>query len=126
MGLNLYERYMNETTLIDGDLSFTGLSRFGLVNRDLLKDLQYRFENPELEPAHWSIFSECDVNRVAAMLDLQIVMFAYEPTASERISPSSADADYWFDKCPRLQRPEDSGCGTTREPRPNCEELRRS
>ena len=98
LGLNLYERYMNETTLIDGDLSFTGLSRFGLVNRDLLKDLQYRFENPELEPAHWSIFSECDVNRVAAMLDLQIVMFAYEPTASERISPSSADADYWFDK----------------------------
>ena len=98
LGLNLYERYMNETTLIDGDLSFTGLSRFGLVNRDLLKDLQYRFRHPELEPAHWSIFSECDVNRIAAMLDLQIVMFAYEPTSSERIPASTTDPDYWFDK----------------------------
>jgi len=97
LGVNLYARYMEETTLIDNDLSFTGLSRFGLVNRTLLKDVQYKLAAPQEEPAHWSIFSECDVNRVGNLLELQIIMYAYEPSPGERI-PHTTTLGFWSDK----------------------------
>ena len=89
-GIDIYSRYINETTLIDTDLSFTGLSRFGLVNRQMMAKLQYREDSPTIEPAHWSVFSGHDIAKVASLLSVDLVMFLCDANVPFAVSNS-----YW-------------------------------
>lgn len=95
-GLDLYTRYIDTTTLIDSDLCFAGLSRFGLANRTLIAENQYVNRNPAAEPAHWSILSEADVNRAGAMTDCLVVLFVYDPATSEGLFPDRVDNNFWL------------------------------
>lgn len=81
-GLSVYINYMNETSLIDLDVSFSGLSRFGRIDTSLIADLQYKLQSPNTEPAHWSIFSKDDVARLGNMLNVRFVIYAYTGPAA--------------------------------------------
>ena len=96
-GLSVYFKYMSEASLIDLDVSFSGLSRFGRIDPRVIANLQYQIQFPDREPAHWSIFSKDDVGRLANLMKLRFVIYAYTPSKSEIVPPRIAD-DYWIDK----------------------------
>lgn len=106
LGLDLYTKYLDNSTLVDSDLCFSGLSRFGLANRSVISTHQYKNAEPATEPAHWSVRSECDVNRAAGMVGCLIVVFVYDPPASEPPAPTAdvADDDYWLERAGRDSR----------------------
>lgn len=97
-GFSIYHRYMNEASLIDVDVSFSGLSRFGRLDRRIIADLQYKLHDPQAEPAHWTIFSKDDVARLGNLYKLRFVIYAYTPLASETI-PARVPDNYWLNKC---------------------------
>ena len=100
-GLAIYYKYMSEASLIDVDVSFSGLSRFGRIDPRVIAHLQYLVDRPHCEPAHWSIFSKDDVGRLGYLLKLRFVIYAYTPKDSEIVPPRVAD-NYWIDKVANL------------------------
>ena len=97
LGLELYTKYIDQATIIDNDLCFTGLSRFGLVKRSAIAKLQYKEHDPSSEPAHWSVYSECDVNSVATLVNRLVVIFAYDPGSSGNVPNETSDS-FWIEK----------------------------
>jgi len=77
-GIDVYAKYVNECTLIDTDLSFSGLSRLGSINRNLMASLQYRADDPAAETAHWSFYSGQDLVKISELLDVGIAVFLWE------------------------------------------------
>lgn len=95
-GIELYSRYMDSATLIDADLSFSGLSRYGLVGRRLMSDVQYKLADPYQEPAHWSVYSEADVNAAGQLAGARVVVYAYDCRGDP--VPRVISRDFWLTK----------------------------
>lgn len=96
-GLSIYLKYMSEASLIDLDVSFSGLSRFGRIDPRVIANLQYRIQCPDQEPAHWSIFSKDDVARLGYLLKIRFVIYAYTPRSGETV-PHRISEDFWLRK----------------------------
>jgi len=96
-GLDVYCRYMSEASLIDENASFSGLARFGRIDKQLVARLRYFASEPTREPAHWSIFSKDDLARLGSLYNLGFLVYVYTPTASESV-PSVMSSEWWIRK----------------------------
>jgi len=96
-GFELYERHMGKATLIDSDLSFSGLSRYGLVGARVMADVQYKLAEPLTEPSHWSVFSQEDVASIGRLAERRIVIYAHDSTGDSAI-PQTVSTDFWINK----------------------------
>jgi len=96
-GFELYCRYMEEANLVDSNVSFSGLSRFGRVDKKIIANLQYHLTDRSKEPAQWTIFSKNDVARLGNLLSLQFVIYVYTPTDGE-VVPSVVAKSWWLRK----------------------------
>jgi len=75
---SLYYEYRNQLTMVDDQLNFSALSRFGDASEELVYRLQFRGESPAEEPHHFSFFSSEDLGRLASHLDIVVVVYLYE------------------------------------------------
>ena len=95
-GFDLYLRFLNEVSLMDDELSFSGLSRFGSVNPSMVGAYQYKISEPTVEPTHWSIFSEGDVNRIGGICGFRIVLYNYDNSGRQCPKvPDRVPLSYW-------------------------------
>ena len=95
-GFDLYLRFLNEVSLMDDELSFSGLSRFGSVNPSMVGAYQYKISEPTVEPTHWSIFSEGDVNRIGGICGFRMVVYNYDNSGRQCPKvPSRVPLSYW-------------------------------
>lgn len=95
-GFDLYLRFLNEVSLMDDELSFSGLSRFGSVNPSMVGAYQYKTDQPMVEPTHWSIFSQGDVNRIGEICGFRVVMYNYDNAGRQCMPvPDRVPLSYW-------------------------------
>jgi len=99
-GFELYLRYLNETSLTDEELNFSGLSRFGPLNASAVAAHQYKVSEPYTEPAHWSFFSESDVNRIGNLAGVRIVIYNFDNGGRLcQPIPEKINSEYWIKRC---------------------------
>ena len=98
-GFDLYLRFLNEVSIMDDELSFSGLSRFGSVNPSMVGAYQYKSSEPNEEPTHWSIFSEGDVNRIGGICGFRIVLYNYDNSGRQCSPvPGRVPLSFWPDR----------------------------
>jgi len=94
-GFDLYYNYLDTCLLFDEDINFSALSRFGHASRSLVSRYQYKSPSPDEEPTHFSFFSQHDVNRLATLRGLEVVIYAYDDRHFCGRIPAHLDPQYW-------------------------------
>ena len=94
-GFDVYYKYLDTCLLYDDDINFSALSRFGHSSRDIVSRYQYRLTSQLEEPAHFSFFSQHDVNRLGSLQGIEIVIYAYDDRRWAGRIPSHVDPRFW-------------------------------
>ena len=94
-GFDIYYKYLDTCLLFDDDINFSALSRFGHSSKDIVSRYQFKSGNPLDEPAHFSFFSQHDLNRLGSMRGIEIVIYAYDDRSSAVRIPSHLDSQFW-------------------------------
>jgi len=94
-GFDIYYAYLETCLLFDEEINFSALSRFGHTSKAIVSRYQYRTAHPSEEPAHFSFYSQHDVNRLASLRNLEIVVYSYDDRGCSTRIPAHLDRDYW-------------------------------
>lgn len=98
-GFELYLRLLNEVSLMDDELCFSSLSRFGPVNPDLVAAYQYKRSDPSAEPAHWSIYSLGDVGTTGQKCGFRVVLYNYDNSGRQCPPvPARVPLNFWIQR----------------------------
>jgi len=93
----LYYDYRSQLTMVDDNLNFSALARFGDNSKELVNKLQYRGDQSEDEPYHFSLFSSEDVSRLASFLNVAVVLYLYDNVRKPRTPRVLPDgANFWL------------------------------
>lgn len=94
---SLYYSYRKNVTLVDDQLNFSALQRFGDASKQLVHVLQYRGAHDSEEPHHFSVFSSEEVSRLSSFLRVSVVLYLYENGGKPRTPNNLADGnDFWL------------------------------
>ena len=95
---HLYYAYREQVTLVDDQLNFSALQRFGDASKRLVHDLQFRGRDDEQEPYHFSFFSSEEVSRLSSFLRVAVVVYLYENARKPRTPAWMANGNlYWLE-----------------------------
>ena len=94
-GFDIYYKYLETCMLFDTDLNFSALCRFGLTSKEIVSRYQFKATSPSEEPAHFSFFSQHDVNRLGSLQGLEIVIYTYDDCNYPGRLPSHLDRRFW-------------------------------
>lgn len=107
-GFEVYYKYLDTSLLFDEDVNFSALSRFGHASKSIVSRYQYRLSEPAEEPAHFSFFSQHDVNRLSTLCGREIVIYSYDDRRRVGRIPAHLDPQFWkahFDPVVGLENP---------------------
>lgn len=96
---SLYYAYRRRVTLVDDELNFSALQRFGSASKRLIHSLQYRRRGETDEPHHFSVFSSEEVSRLSSFLGVSVVLYLYENATKPRTPANLAPSgnEFWLD-----------------------------
>ena len=100
VAFSLYYAYRRQVTLVDDQLNFSALQRFGSASKNLIRTLQYVAGGDSCEPHHFSIFSFEEVSRLSSFLGVSVVLYLYDNHDSTLRTPRQLGTscnDFWLD-----------------------------
>lgn len=95
---HLYYAYREQVTLVDDQLNFSALQRFGDASKRLVHDLQFRGRDDSVEPYHFSFFSSEEVSRLSSFLRVAVVVYLFENGRRARTPARLPNGNlYWLE-----------------------------